>query len=248
MADLYELVDYCNSLLQSPGIADYCPNGLQVDAGNPAIRRLALGVTASQVVIDQAIDWGAQGLLVHHGYFWKGEPQPLVGIKGRRIASLICNGLSLLAWHLPLDMHPELGNNAGLGRALGLEGRPWDERGLLWVADLPEPLSGGQLLQKIDKALARTPLRLAARGDISRLAWCTGAAQNMIEQAAAAGAQAFISGECSERTWHQVHELNVHYFAAGHHATERFGVLALGEHLAKRFQIETAFFDEDNPI
>jgi putative NIF3 family GTP cyclohydrolase 1 type 2 len=153
-----------------------------------------------------------------------------------------------MAWHLPLDIHPELGNNAGLGRGLGIEGQPGDERGLRWIADLPEPLSGGQLLQKIDKALSRTPLRLAARGDISRLAWCTGAAQDMIEEAAAAGVQAFISGECSERTWHLVNELNLHYFAAGHHATERFGVQALGGHLAGHFQIETAFFDEDNPI
>lgn len=248
MANLYELVDYSNSLLNSNEWTDYCPNGLQLDGGELDIRRLALGVTASQWVINQAIAWGAQALLVHHGYFWKGEAQPLVGIKGRRVRSLMCNGLSLLAYHLPLDGHPELGNNVLFGRAMGLDGRPAADNRLLWLADLPQPLSGGQLLQIIDRALSRTPLRLAARGEISRVAWCTGAAQDLIEQAAAAGAQAFISGECSERTWHLVNELNLHYFAAGHHATERFGVQALGAHLAERFGLETAFFDEPNPV
>lgn len=248
MVNLYELVDYCNSLLGSQGMADYCPNGLQLDAGVAEINRLALGVTASRSVIDRAIDWGAQALLVHHGYFWKGEPQPLIGIKGQRVRRLMCNGLSLLAYHLPLDTHSELGNNALFGKAMGLLGRPVTEDGLLWLADLPEPVSGGQLLQQIDKALGRTPLRLAARGEIRRLAWCTGAAQDLIEQAAAAGAQAFISGECSERTWHQVNELNIHYFAAGHHATERSGVQALGAHLGEQFQIGTLFFDEENPL
>jgi dinuclear metal center YbgI/SA1388 family protein len=248
MANLYELVDYSNRLLASDDWTDYCPNGLQLDGGRPDISRLAMGVTASQWVIDQAIAWGAQLLLVHHGYFWKGEAQPLVGIKGRRVRSLMCNGLSLLAYHLPLDGHPELGNNALFGKALGLEGRPWEGNRLLWLADLPQPLSGGQLLQMIDRALSRTPLRLAARGEISRAAWCTGAAQDLIEQAAVAGAQAFISGECSERIWHLVNELNLHYFAAGHHATERFGIQALGVHLAERFGLETAFFDENNPV
>ncbi|MBF0257090.1 MAG: Nif3-like dinuclear metal center hexameric protein [Gammaproteobacteria bacterium] len=248
MAKLNEIERHCNSLLSVEAFSDYCPNGLQVDAGRSEIKRLATAVTASLEVIEEAADWGAELLLVHHGYFWKNEPPVLTGIKGRRVRRLMQQGLSLMAYHLPLDAHPELGNNAQLGNLLGLEGRPLQEHGLVWMANLREAVGVGQLTLLLDKALGRTPLRLTAKGDISRLAWCTGAAQGYIEQAAAAGAEAFISGEVSEQTYHQVAELGLHYFAAGHHATERLGIRALGEHLAEAFGLEHRFFDQDNPI
>jgi dinuclear metal center YbgI/SA1388 family protein len=248
VANLYEIEDYCNTLLAVDGFDDYCPNGLQVDAGGKQINRLATAVTASQAVIQQAAAWGAELLLVHHGYFWKGEAAPLTGMKGQRICSLMRHGLSLMAYHLPLDAHSQLGNNAQLGRRLGFDGHPLTPSSLVWVADLPEPLGCGQMTQLIDKALDRTPQRLTARGEISRVAWCTGAAQGYIEQAAAAGAQAFISGEISEQSYHLVTELGIHYFSAGHHATERYGVQALAGHLVERFGLETAFFDQDNPV
>jgi dinuclear metal center YbgI/SA1388 family protein len=248
MANLYEIEGYCNSLLQVQAFSDYCPNGLQVDAGRAEIKRLGLAVTASLAVIEQAARWQAQLLLVHHGLFWKNEAQPLVGVKGRRVRQLMQSGLSLLGYHLPLDAHSSLGNNAQLGRILGLEGAPLEERGLLWLADLPEPLGAGKFTQRIDLALGRSPLRLNGQGEIRRVAWCSGAAQGYLEQAAAAGAQAYISGEVSESSYHLAAELGVHYFAAGHHATERYGVQALGEHLAEKFGLETAFFDQNNPV
>ncbi|QFY89337.1 Nif3-like dinuclear metal center hexameric protein [Magnetovirga frankeli] len=247
MPNLYEIERYCNTLLQVQAFSDYCPNGLQVDAGAVEIKRLATAVSASQAVIEQALRWQAELLLVHHGYFWKNEAQPLVGIKGRRVRQLMQGGLSLLAYHLPLDAHVGLGNNAELGRRLGLEGRPLEEHGLLWIADLETPLGVGKFTQRLDLALGRTPLRFTAKGEIQRVAWCTGAAQGYIEQAAAAGAQAYISGEVSEPTYHLAAELGLHYFAAGHHATERYGVQALGHHLAEEFGLEMTFLDQNNP-
>lgn len=248
MAKLYDIESYCNTQLEVHAFTDYCPNGLQVDAGQVEIKRLATAVTASGAVIEQAADWGAELLLVHHGYFWKNESQPLTGIKGQRIRRLMQSGISLLAYHLPLDAHPTLGNNAQLGKLLGWEGAPLEERGLLWQTELAAPMGAGKLTQLLDKALGRTPLRLTGSGDIQRVVWCTGGAQGYIEKAAAAGAHAYISGEVSEPTYHQVMELGLHYFAAGHHATERYGVKALGAHLAEHFGLEMAFFDQDNPV
>lgn len=250
MVRLSELVGYCDGLLRANDIADYCPNGLQVE-GRSEVRRVVSGVTASRALLEAAIAAGADLVLVHHGYFWKGEDQRLTGMKGERIRLLMQNNLGLLAYHLPLDVHPELGNNALLGARLGVMSEDCLDGGdvpLIWSGRFDEPLSGEALAARLDELLQRAPLHVAAGpGSIRRVAWCTGAGQGFIEQAAQAGVDAFISGEISEPTAHVAREYGIHYFAGGHHATERFGVQALGTHLAQQFDLQHEFIDIDNP-
>lgn len=245
--ELGQLVCYCDERLDARRFEDYCPNGLQVEAGGQ-VERIVSGVTASQALIEAAVAARADLLLVHHGYFWKGEAAPLTGIKGRRVRRLMESGISLLAYHLPLDAHPELGNNAGLGRALGIDGESLSPDSLVWGGTLPAAVDSAVFAAKIDQVLGRAPLVLNPRPAIERVAWCTGAAQGYIVEAAAAGFEAFVSGEVSEQTLHLAEELGVAYFAAGHHATERFGVAALGQELAQRFAIEHRFIDVPNPV
>lgn len=247
-ATLHELAVYCDQLLGIEDFDDYCPNGLQVESGD-RVSCLVTGVTASQALIDEAVAAGADALLVHHGFFWKGESPCIRGMKGRRIAALLRGGISLLAYHLPLDAHIEFGNNAQLGRLLGIgDGAPREERSLLWHGTLPQERSLADFTLSVGSALGREPLAVPG-GDrpIQRLVWCTGGAQGYIEQAAALGADAYLSGEISEQTTHQARELGIHYIAAGHHATERYGVMALGAHLAERFGLEHRFVEVDNP-
>ena len=244
---LNELVRYCDERLESATFEDYCPNGLQVEAGED-VTKIVSGVTASLAQIEAAVANGADVLLVHHGYFWKGEPAPLTGMKGRRVRLLMQSGISLLAYHLPLDAHPELGNNAGLGRALGIAGQPLAPNSLVWGGDLDAVTDGTGLAELIGERLQREPLVLNADKPIRRVAWCTGAAQGYISQAADAGYDAFVSGEVSEQTLHLARELGIAYFAAGHHATERFGVMSLGDELATQFGMAHRFIDLDNPV
>jgi dinuclear metal center YbgI/SA1388 family protein len=251
VADLFELERFCSELLNSSSFEDYSPNGLQVDAGTRQVHRVVTGVTASQALIAEAVAWQADLLLVHHGYFWRGETLPLTGYKGRRIRTLMQQGTSLMAYHLPLDAHPELGNNRQLALLLGLdvvEALP-ETGGLLWWGALSPPLFPEQLAHKIARALDRKPLHISV-GDkpIARLCWCTGAAQNYIEKAAAQGMDAYISGEISEQTVHLARELGIHFFAAGHHATERYGIQALGERLSEQFGLEHRFIEVENPV
>ncbi len=249
MAPLQALIEHCNRRLQVETIDDYCPNGLQVEAG-AEVTRLATAVTASLAVIEEAARWGAELLLVHHGYFWKNEPAPLVGVKGRRIATLYRHGISLAAYHLPLDLHPELGNNARLGALLEMiDASPVSNDGLLWGGRFAQPLTLEALGERLLRLTGRAPL-LVKGGDqvLDRLAWCTGAAQSMIEKAADLGFPAYLSGEISEPTWHLARERGIHYIAAGHHATERYGVQALGEELARTFALEHRFIDQSNPV
>ena len=248
---LTELCQFLDRCLEPGRFRDYCPNGLQVQ-GREQVSRIVTGVTASQRLLDAAVDWGADAILVHHGYFWKGEATPVVGMKRRRLATLLANDISLLAYHLPLDAHPTLGNNARLGQLLGLgavEPLQPDADGVGSVADLEVPLAADELAERLASVTGRTPLHVAG-GDASlrRIAWCTGAAQGYIEAAVAAGADAFITGEASEPTVHVAREEGIHFFAAGHHATERYGVMALGEHLAETFPLEHRFIDIDNPV
>jgi len=246
MAELKQIVSYCDTHLAPGTFDDYCPNGLQVE-GRAEVGHIVSGVTASQALLDRAVDAGADLVLVHHGYFWRGEPAPLVGLKARRIRTLMSAGISLLAYHLPLDAHPALGNNRCLGDRLGFAGAaPVD--GLLWGTELEAPLPTDVLVGRVHAALGRMPLVIGPEGPARRVAWCTGAAQGMIELAAAHGFDVFISGEVSEQTVHLARELGVLYLAAGHHATERFGVQALGEALAREFGIEHTFIDISNPI
>ncbi len=247
-----DLVRACDALLDAPAFKDYTVNGLQV-AGRGEVQRVMSGVTACQALLDEAVAWGAHLLLVHHGYFWKNEPVPITGIKQRRIRTLLLNDINLLAYHLPLDAHAELGNNAELARRLGfrVEGCADGElgRGLVWLGSLSEPMSPKALASHVGERLEREPLLVEApgSGEIRRVAWCTGGAQDMIYQAWEAGAEAFISGEISERTTHLARELGIHYLAAGHHATERYGIQALGAWLEREFGIEYRFVDIDNP-
>ena len=246
------LVRACDSLLDAPAFKDYTVNGLQV-AGRERVERVMSGVTACQALLDEAVTWGADLVLVHHGYFWKNEPVPITGIKQRRIRTLLLNDINLLAYHLPLDAHAELGNNAELGRRLGfqVEGCADGElgQGLVWLGSLAEPVSSQDLAGRVGACLEREPLLVEApgKGEIKRIAWCTGGAQDYITQAWEAGADAFISGEISERTTHLARELGIHYLAAGHHATERYGVQALGRWLEREFGVEHRFVDIDNP-
>lgn len=246
MAKLTDIVTYCTTRLDPDTFDDYCPNGLQIE-GRADVQRIVSGVTASQALLDAAIADTADLILVHHGYFWRGEAAPLVGMKGRRIRSLIRADASLLAYHLPLDAHPELGNNRQLGLRLGFPQAAVLD-GLLWGVELAEPISTAALGARIDAALQRKPLVVGEATQLHRIAWCTGAAQGLIEQAAELGCDAFISGEVSEQTVHQARELDIDYLAAGHHATERYGVQALGDELAGRFGVAHRFIDIDNPV
>ena len=252
MAQLAELVRFCDELLDAKVFQDYCPNGLQIE-GATEVNKVVTGVTACQALIDAAVAADADLLLVHHGFFWKGESPCLTGMKRRRIAGLIENNISLLAYHLPLDAHPEYGNNAQLAQRLGLElegrfGR--DERDQIGMyGRLQKAMDVQEFASHITKVLGRETLHLAGQGDqIERVAWCTGAAQGYIESTPGLGVQAFISGEVSEQTTHFVRESGVHYYAAGHHATERYGVQALAELLVQRFGIAHDFIDIDNPV
>jgi dinuclear metal center YbgI/SA1388 family protein len=243
-----DLLNYLNDYLAVEQFKDYCPNGLQVE-GASEIKRVVTGVTASEALIDQAIALEADTILVHHGYFWNGEPAPLVGIKANRIGKLFRNNINLIAYHLPLDAHPVVGNNAQLGWLLEVDAQ--HERGsvtsVLATGEFSHPVSGAELADRIALKLNRKPLHSSVVNEISKLGWCTGGGQDLIEEAAALGCDAFISGEVSERTILLSRELGIDFFAAGHHATERYGIKALGEHLADRFELDVAFVDIDNP-
>ncbi len=251
MVRLNELVTWSNNLLQVDEYQDYCPNGLQVE-GRDEVRRLVSGVTASLALIEAAVAAGADALLVHHGWFWNGEDARVVGMKQRRLKRLLENGISLLAYHLPLDGHGELGNNVLLGQVLGVapEGRfgKGPGGGIAMYGALPAAVSGADMAALIGQRLGRTPLHVSGgERPLRRIGWCSGAAQGMIGEAAALGLDGFISGEVSEATVHAARELGIDYFAAGHHATERYGVQALGEHLSRKFAIDHQFIEIENP-
>lgn len=243
---LDELCHFCDDFLSVDEFDDYCPNGLQVE-GKQSVQKLVSGVSASLDLINAAIQQDADAILVHHGYFWKGEAAPLVGFKGRRVRTLMQNDVSLIAYHLPLDAHPTVGNNAQLALKMG-----WlvtERDGLLWLGEVEESCSVDQVLDELGERIDSNPL-LIHGGDhsVRKIAWCTGAAQSYIQQAADLGAELFISGEISEHTVHFAREQGIHYIAAGHHATERYGVQALGELLANRFGISHSYIDIDNPV
>ncbi len=235
--------------LDTAAFKDYCPNGLQVE-GKATISHIISGVTASQALIDVAITRQADALLVHHGWFWKGEDPRVLGTRKRRLASVLEHDLNLLAYHLPLDAHPMLGNNAQLARVLGFVAEAVTaSNGLLWFGSMPGANTLAEVADRVEQRLARTPLVIGAEGlPIQRIAWCTGAAQSMLGQAIDAGAQVFITGEVSEPTVHLAREAGVGFISAGHHSTERFGVQALGQAIAQEFGISVDFVDIDNPV
>lgn len=246
---LNEMRDYIGSLLETGRFRDYCPNGVQVE-GRAEIRRIATGVSASQHLLEAATAWGADAILVHHGYFWRNEEAAVTGIKKRRLAYLLQHDVSLLAYHLPLDAHAELGNNAQLARRLGLveEGR-FGEQDIACYGTLQQPQTLGEFAAHIAGSLQRAPQVIGeTTRTIRRIAWCSGAAQGYFEQAVALGVDAFLTGEISEQNVHVAQETGVAFISAGHHATERYGIQALGEHLVAQFGLEHRFFDQDNPV
>ncbi len=248
---LSTLVEEADRYLGSAKIQDYCPNGLQVE-GNPQVSRIVTGVTARQAVLAAAVEAGADLVLVHHGYFWKGENPCITGMKQRRLKTLLKHDLSLLAYHLPLDLHPEVGNNVQLARQLDItvEGPldPATPRVVGLVGSLAEPMSARDFARKVSDVMGREPLLFEGDEVIRRVGWCTGGGQGYIDQAIASGVDLYLSGEASEQTFHSARENGISFIAAGHHATERYGVQALGDYLARRFALEHLFIDCPNPI
>ena len=249
MVKINELNHYTQQLLQVARFKDYCPNGLQVE-GRAEVNKIVTGVTASMALLEAAQQAGADLILVHHGYFWRGEAQELVGIKHKRIKFLLQHDINLMAYHLPLDAHAEFGNNVQLGKLLGLEAQSYaggDD--LIAYAELAAGLPLAAMTTLLEQRLGRSVLTIGdAVQMIKKVAWCTGAAQGYMDQAIAQGADLYISGEISEQTVHQSRETGVAYISAGHHATERYGVKALGQHLAERFNLEHEFIDVHNPV
>lgn len=248
MIENKRLADYLAKLLKIHTFKDYSPNGLQVE-GRSEIRKIITGVTASQALIDAAILQRADAILVHHGYFWKNESPVLLGHQRQRIASLLKNNINLYAYHLPLDMHPTLGNNQQLGLILGVQSiQPASNKDSVFSGVLPEAVQLDQWVAHCQKRLNRDMLVVAAgTRSVLNVAWCTGGAQHYIDQAIKLGVDVYISGEISEQTAHLARENNIHYIAAGHHATERYGIKALGQHIAEQFSLPVQFIDINNP-
>ena len=244
-----ELIRYLDELLEPERFKDYCPNGLQVE-GRPEIRRIVAGVTASQALVDQAVARGADALLVHHGWFWRGEDGRVTGFRKKRLQTLLTHDINLIAYHLPLDSHAEFGNNVQLARRLGwtVEGR-FGEQDVGWYGRLDETQALGEVAHRVSAELGREPLVIGEETQqVSRIAWCSGGAQSLFEAALSLGVQVFLSGEISEQHVHLAHETGVAYLAVGHHASERYGVEALAAHLAAKFGLDCAFIDIDNPV
>ena len=252
MAKLQDIIQWCDQTLKSPEFKDYAPNGLQIE-GKTEVRKILAAVTASQDAIDAAIRENADLLLVHHGYFWKGETSPITGMRGKRIKSLIQHDISLLAYHLPLDSHPSLGNNAAIADLLKLERietlDPSERHPIGNIGYLNQPMPVEEFKKFVSEKLKFDAIHLPAdKNMIEKVGFCTGGAQDFIVKAAEQGCDAYISGEVSERTFYEAKELGVHYFACGHHATERYGVQLLGQEISEQFDIEYVYFELNNPI
>lgn len=244
-----ELTRYLDDLLEASRFKDYCPNGLQVE-GRGEVRRVVSGVTACQALLDVALALDADAILVHHGWFWRGEDGRVTGMRKLRLQTLLRHDINLIAYHLPLDSHPQFGNNAQLAKMLGWSAEGFfGEQDIGWFGRCGEPATLAALSGRMAEALQRMPQTIGDPAQvIARIAWCSGGAQGYFEQAIALGVDAYVSGEISEQTVHLARESGVAYIAAGHHATERFGVQALSVHLAERFGIECKFVDIDNPV
>jgi dinuclear metal center YbgI/SA1388 family protein len=250
--ELSQLEAELTNLLRPEQFKDYCPNGLQVE-GRKSISKIVTGVTASQALLDAAVAASADAILVHHGYFWQGENPCLKGPKKNRIKTLLDHDISLFAYHLPLDVHQELGNIVQLAKRLGIEIsgdlKKQNNHPLVFSGAFAEPISSADFAATIQQVLGREALVIEGHSElIKTIAWCTGAAQNYIDIAIEAGVDAYLTGEVSEQTVHSAREGGIHFFSAGHHATERYGVLAVGEYLSNKLNIEHEFIDIPNPV
>ncbi len=248
MARRSEIDEYLSARLQTASFKDYGPNGLQIE-GRDEVRKLVTGVTASRALIDAAIDAQADAVLVHHGLFWRGYEGRITGWLKQRIARLLAHDISLYAYHLPLDAHAEFGNNAQLGARLGIAtDARFGEQSLGFIGTLPVPSSMADLVGRFERLTGRSTTSINGDGrTMVRVAWCTGGAQSYFEAAIAAGADVFITGEISEPQAHLARETGTAFIAVGHHASERYGVQALGAHLATVFGIKHSHIDIDNP-
>lgn len=250
-----ELTVWLDQLLQPARFADYCPNGLQVE-GRGRIARIVTGVTASQALLDEAVAVGADAVLVHHGWFWRGEDPTIKGLRRKRIATALQHELNVFAYHLPLDAHPLYGNNAQLAQKLNLRverdaaGSPvtGGDKGLVWFGSIEPACRLSDFGKHVEQVLGREPVVIGDPDKLClRAAWCTGAAQGMFDSAIESGVDVYITGEISEPNAHLARESGVAFVGAGHHATERYGIKALGEAIERKFGIEVLFFDINNP-
>lgn len=244
-----QIIDFCNNTLQIDNHKDYAPNGLQIE-GNSQITRIVTAVTASRAAIEHAASQKADLLLVHHGMFWKSEPTVITGWKKQRIATLLAHNINMAGYHLPLDTHPEIGNNAQLAQQCGwTHTHSFGEQNLLNAGTLPASQNtAAKLAAHLEQILGRKPT-IAGNPDtpINKIVWCTGGAQGYFQAAIDAGADVYLTGEISEAQYHLAHETDTVFISAGHHATERYGIQALGRLLAQTFPVEHHFFDEANP-
>lgn len=248
MIERDSLVTHLHALLEVGRFKDYGPNGLQVE-GKPAIRKLVSGVTASLALIEAAVAEGADAVLVHHGLFWRGQDGRVTGWMKQRLGTLLRHDISLLAYHLPLDAHATLGNNAQWGQRLGLAADArFGEQDLGFIGDAPQDLTLDELAQRARQLMGREPTVLGDGAKrLRRVAWCSGGAQSYFEPAIAAGADVFLTGEISEPQAHYARETGVAFMACGHHASERYGIQALGAHLAEQFGLAHQYIECPNP-
>lgn len=246
------LVEDLNAYLRIDEGSDFGPNGLQVE-GTDEIRKVVTGVSACQELFDRAVEAGADAVVVHHGLFWKGMPRQLTGFQYRRVATLIKNDVNLLAYHLPLDRHPEVGNNAVAARAFGLEDvEPfghYEGQPVGCAGRFPEPLAAPELFERTHEIFDREPLVFdGGPMEVANLAIISGGAQKEIYRAIDAGYDAYLTGEVSEYVMNVAREAGIHFLSAGHYATERLGPKALGEKIARDFGVEVEFLDVPNPV
>ncbi|WP_395496521.1 Nif3-like dinuclear metal center hexameric protein [Arsenophonus endosymbiont of Lipoptena cervi] len=237
-----------NQYLKIDNYQDYSPNGLQVE-GRAEICKIVTGVTASQALLNEGIKLSADAIIVHHGYFWKNEPQVILNMKRNRLKTLLCNNMNLYSYHLPLDCHPIIGNNIQLGNLMEVEIESYITP-FLPIGKFTKSITADNLISRLSNRLNRQPLYCGDNGPIKihKIAWSTGSSQDLIQKAAEAGADAFVTGEVSEQTIHIAREMKIHFYAAGHHATEKFGVKLLGEWLNKNYGFQVIFIDINNPV
>ncbi|SMM99245.1 FIG137478: Hypothetical protein YbgI [uncultured Candidatus Thioglobus sp.] len=246
MVNQKTLAEYCEKYLKVSNFSDYCPNGLQIE-GKAEIQKIISGVSANQDLIDRAIDEKADALFVHHGFFWKNELPSIVGIKKNRIKALLDNNINLFAYHLPLDAHPEVGNNIQLAQRLGIQNPTPIGDTLVWQGEINTTLA--QFSQTTEQALNRKPLVFGAEDkSLKTIAWCTGGAQTYIDHAININADCFLTGEVSEQIPAIAKEHNIAFISAGHHATERYGVQALCQHLSDKFKLKHQFIEIENQV
>lgn len=243
-----DFLTWCNETLQTALFKDYAPNGLQVE-GREYIGKIVTSVTASRAAIDFAVEQKADLLLVHHGMFWKSELPTVTGWKKERIAALLRHDINMAGYHLPLDAHPTLGNNAQLADRLGFATeKRFGEQNLLNSGSLKQVKTLGALAARIETVLQRKPVVIGnPEREIRRVAWCTGGAQGFFQTAIDEGVDLYLTGEISEAQYHLANETGTAFISAGHHATERYGVRALAESAAEVFGLEVCHFDENNP-